>query len=148
MIYHYTKTWNLASILGNGLKPTSLHIPPGERAVNWFTTNPLWENTVFADLAPTIDKAHASVRQSGHLLIRISCDEAVATLRWEDVKEVANMECHDASALNRVALSIHSKPSEWRCTLETVPPSEFLRVDYWDGAEWIQFQEVMEALAA
>ncbi len=148
VIYHYTKTYNLASILANGLKPTSLFAPPGEKAVNWLTINPLWENTVFAIDAPTIDKADTFARRIGHRLIRISCDESVATLRWKDVKEAANINFHQASALNRVALSSYSKPSEWRCTLETIPTSEFLRVEYWDGKEWTEFREVAEALAA
>src|SRR5438093_9709142 len=45
-IWHYTVGYHTESILKDKmLKPSTEGVPPGERPVVWFTTNPGWEPT-------------------------------------------------------------------------------------------------------
>jgi hypothetical protein len=103
MIFHYTKVKWLTSILADGLKPSSILLTPGEKAILWFSTNERWENTVFLMDAPTLAKAHARMLPSGGLA-RIGCDDSVAPYRWKELKEIASIPSRIAAVFYRTAI--------------------------------------------
>ena len=84
MIYHYTKSSSLPSILDQGLRAVCLGPPltAGEKPVVWFSTNPLWARTVFALFAPTFEQAYAAALDEGILLARIGCEELPTPSMW------------------------------------------------------------------
>ena len=46
MVWHYTILDAFRSILRDGfIKPATQFVPPGERPVVWFSSNPVWENS-------------------------------------------------------------------------------------------------------
>jgi hypothetical protein len=135
MIYHYTKKFYLHSILEKGLMPTDLLLTPGEKPINWFTTNPLWERTVFALYAPLLEDAHEYMRYYGGLM-RIACEDCVAPYRWKELKEIANIPGHITNGLYRGAIRVGSRPGEWRGTLDVVPVEKFVAIDFFDGQAW------------
>jgi hypothetical protein len=146
MIYHYTKQLHLPSILKKGLLPTDLFIAKGERPVNWFTTNPLWERTVFILTAPTLPEAHEYMRDCGGL-VRIICDDDVAPYRWKELKEIAAIPYYMSRHLYCSAIKVGARPGEWRGTLDVVPVEKFLAIEFFDGQVWsaTSYQEKMAA---
>src|ERR1044071_2966623 len=125
MIYHYSNSIWLPSIMATGLTPKPIELQPGEKAVLWFTLNPKWENTIFLLNAPSLQKAHVKMSHLGHWLVRIGCDESVAPYTREEITELAATPSTLAAALYETAIIAGSRPGEWRGTLEDVPPEKF-----------------------
>ncbi len=136
MIYHYTQMVHLQRILAFGLRPSTYYLQPGEQPVLSFTTNPNWENTVFAIDAPTLAEAHEKMLGDDGL-VRIGCDDSVAPYRWNRLCEVANTPERVSRWLAKFAIRVGSNPNDWRGTLSGVPVSEFRAIDVYDGHEWI-----------
>jgi hypothetical protein len=131
MIYHYTKGFHLPSILAS-----SILVAEGEKPILWFTTNELWENTIFVATAPTLTEAHEFMLDLGGLL-RISCDNSVALHRWKELREVASIPSKLAVCLYASAIRVGSRPGEWRGSLDAVPVEAFRMVDVYDGHDWV-----------
>jgi hypothetical protein len=145
MICHYTKAFHLPSILSQGLRPSTLFITPGEKPILWFSTNPIWENTVLPYGAPSLQEAHLRTLDQGGL-VRIICDESVAQYRWQELKEIARIPSKIAMGLYSSAIRLGSRPGEWRGTLDVVPVAKFIAIEFYDGEKWTSFgQMAMEA---
>jgi len=132
----------MPAILKKGLKPTDYYISRGEKPVLWFSSNPIWENTVFCADAPTLEEAYQ--RMNGEVLFRIGCDESVAPHTWKEIKEIANIPFKVATGLYRAAIMVKARPGEWRGTLDVVPLSHFETIEYYDGVckQWVPIGEL------
>lgn len=147
MIYHYTKNFKLPSIMAHGLEPSANMLAKHEKPVNWFTRNPIWENTVFARNAPSFEAAHNLVSKYGWLLARIGCDDAVATYTWEQIKRVASIPKTHSRMFANSALRCGSDIFQWRCGLTMVPVEYFTAIEVYDGKTWIPYRrEQIDAL--
>jgi hypothetical protein len=135
MIYHYTQMVHLESIMELGLQPYTYNLQPGEKPSLSFTTNPVWENTVFVINAPNISEAHQKMLERGGL-VRISCEDSVAPYRFRKLCEVARIPRRMSRHLYSRAIEVGSNPSDWRGTLAVVPVDEFRAIDVYDGHEW------------
>lgn len=135
MIYHYTKTMFIPSILKKGLLPTDLFLTPGEKPINWFSTNPLWERTVLILTSPTLAEAHEYMLKQGGLA-RIVCNDEVAPIRWKQLKEIASIPYCVAHYLYSSAIQVGARPGEWRGTLDVVPVDKFVAIEFFDGQVW------------
>ncbi len=146
MIYHYTKTIYLVSILSGGLKPSFRNGPVDK--VLWFSTNPTWERTVFLDTAPKLEDAYrwATPRMGG--IARVACDDVVAPYRFLEICQAADIPMKVAMRLMNTARRVGANPSEWRGTLETVPIDKFRSIEIYDGQIWQPHsaEEAMEIL--
>jgi hypothetical protein len=136
MIFHYTKGIYQPSIMAHGLMQSAVMLAKGEKPVLWFSTNRHWENTVFAIDAPTLGAAHQRMLLDGGLA-RIGCDDSVAPYRWKELREIASIPQKLAMRLYASAISVGSRPGEWRGTLESVPPEQFRLIEVFDGQAWI-----------
>jgi hypothetical protein len=136
MIYHYTKEFNLASILEKGLIPWTIILWPGEKPVLYFTTNPRWENTVLIGQAETLRDSYDLAIKGRTRLVRISCDDSVVPHRWKQIKDLAAIPYSVAHGLYTSAIQVGSRPGEWRATLDVVPPEKFLAIEFFDGDSW------------
>jgi hypothetical protein len=137
--WHYTLGQHFKSIKAEGLiKPATLHVPNGERAIVWFSTNSLWEQTARKGLE-TDDGQHWMTMQEMHQvcgLVRIGVDPETAPYDWRDLKELSGMHPKMAGALYAKAIEIGSRPGEWRGTFDPVPKEKWLTVECWNGKQW------------
>jgi hypothetical protein len=103
--------------------------------------NERWENTVFADTAPSLESAHDYMLDFGGLA-RIICKQETAPLTWHQIRDAANIPSKMAQALYRSAIECGARLSEWRGTLNGVLPTDFIGVKIFDGERWIERENV------
>jgi hypothetical protein len=142
MIYHYTKTIHLVSILSEGLKPSRVHGAVDKFV--WFTANPRWERTVFFETAPQLEDAYSWATNIGGIA-RIACDDATAPYRLQEICQIAGISAKEAKKLVASARRVGASPWEWRGTFETVPVEQFRSLEIYDGQTWQAFS-VPEAM--
>lgn len=141
MVWHYTILDAFRSILHDGfIKPATEFVPPGERPVVWFSSNPVWENSAAKGVTEggrmriaTFDE-HVSAG-----LIRIGVQSATAPYRWQETKELSNMDASVAQKLYRVAIAKGARPGEWYGTFDPVPRDAWVSVEIWRDGEWQRF---------
>jgi hypothetical protein len=141
MIYHYTQVFHVPSILAQGLQPSDLFISPGQKPLLWFSTNPMWENTVLPYNAPSLQEAHLQTLHIGGLA-RMICDESVAPYRWKELKKIARIPSKIAMGLYSSAIRLGSRPGEWRGTLDVVPVAKFMAIEFYDGEKWTSLNQM------
>jgi hypothetical protein len=141
MIYHYTKAFHLPSILAHGLRQSELFLTSGEKPILWFSTNPAWENTVLMWRGRTLTEAHLLMRDRGGL-VRIVCDDSVAPHRWKELKGLALIPHRIATARYSTAISVGSRPGEWRGTFDVVPVAKFVAIEFYDGENWTSLNQM------
>jgi hypothetical protein len=137
MIYHYTKSTKLASILTHGLRPRRILLAPGEKPVLWFTTNDRWEDTGLTIDAPSLGGAHDFVLKLGARLIRIACDDDVAPHGWNEIQKLAATPAGVAARLYELATGAGSRPDDWKGTLNDVTVEKCRAFEMYDGKEWV-----------
>jgi hypothetical protein len=143
MIYHYTKTIHLASILTEGLRPSHVYGPVDKPL--WFSANPRWERTVFLDDASQLEDAYLWGKNIGGIA-RIACDDAIAPYRLQETCQIAGISTKLAKGLIESARRVGANPWEWRATLETVPVEQFRSIEIYDGQTWrpVSLPEAMQ----
>lgn len=134
LVYHYTVGGNFKRILASGvILPATAGVLPPERPIVWFSTNPLWENTVVKGIPVVgggyVDMGWAELNRYGIPLIRIGVALETAPLRWRDLREESHMRSAIASALVRVAKRSFAQPGEWRGTFDPVPAKKWVTVE-------------------
>jgi hypothetical protein len=120
-------------------------IAEGERPAAWFSSNPDWEYVSAANIVVTLE-IHGKI---GHLklnrnqlvngvpkwlvepqeLFRITVEDEVAPLPWEEYKKIANT---PADALVQMEQHAYARPNEWFASLEEVESEAWLAVERWN----------------
>jgi hypothetical protein len=164
--YHYTVKAHLESIIADKvIRLASTGGDAGERLGAWFSTNPLWENTVskacWTGLWLSL-KDHYELSQGREALVvdegtgtariefvvapefqpaRIAVDAAVCPYTWNDYKRLSGVSKKIARGLYEGALAHGAHPGEWRVSFEPVPSDKWLALEVYDGKTWVQFKE-------
>lgn len=148
LVYHYTIGGNFKRIFASGvILPATAGVLPPERPIVWFSTNPLWENTVVKGIPVVsggyVDMGWAELNHFGIPLIRIGVALETAPLRWRDLREQSLMKISYASGLARVAKLEFAQPGEWRGTFEPVPVEKWLTIETYNvqATRWVEYHE-------
>jgi hypothetical protein len=126
LVYHYTVGGNFTRILASGvILPATEGLLPSQRPVVWFSTNPLWENTVVKGI-PVVGGGYVNIgwaefNHNGIPLIRIAI----------------------ASVLVRVAKMEYAQSDEWRGTFAPVPVEKWVTVETYNvqAMRWQEHHE-------
>jgi hypothetical protein len=132
--WHYTTGQKLAAILRSGaILPTTAKVPPHEKPVAWFSTNPTWEPTATKVPIPgKLGQIMTASAQGG--LARIQVPTSVAPHRIQDLPRLAGTTPEDWLGLVLAGLELGADPGSWRFTLSPVPVSLFSVVEFLDLA--------------
>lgn len=148
LVYHYTVGGNFTKILASGvILPADIGVQPPERPIVWFSTNPIWENTVIKGIPVVgggyVNMGWAELNHFGIPLIRIGVARETAPLRWRDLREQSLMPSEIASGLVRAAKMEFAQPGEWRGTFEPVPAEKWLSVETYNvqAMRWVEYHE-------
>lgn len=139
-IFHYTIGLHIESILREGLRPATEHVPDGVRPVVWFSAEQFWEPTANKSwgtgkgLARGLDMRETEQRGRG--LFRIEVPESTAKLRWADYRSLSGDSSAMLRGLAQVARSQRANPSLWRVSFDPVQPEVFIVVEKLDGDTW------------
>jgi len=119
IVWHYTTGDAFLGILRDGhIRASTGGQTPNEKPITWFSTEPLWEPTVYKKLMRP-DGTGEQLGMSGLLahgfqLIRIGAPAGVAPLRWTDIKEQSGIPVHEQRWMARVSKDLGGNPSRWR----------------------------------
>jgi hypothetical protein len=143
-VWHYTIGNHLLMILESGATlPATAHVPPGERPIVWFSTNPYWEKTVTKGLLQS-DGTVCNLGMRGMLnygpqLFRIAVPAEAAPHNWPALRKLSGMNPRFAAGLARIARRWHAHPNEWRGTFYPVPSSTWISVEEFREKSWQPF---------
>jgi hypothetical protein len=140
-LFHYTYSQKFLQIAADGvLKLATAHVPKREKAVVWFSFNPVWEPTVNAmRFSPDGRWAWLSMEETSDKcggLVRIEVAPETAPVTWAVYKQRSGITSKMAKGLLHGARETGAKPSEWRCSWEPVPRSLWLAVEVWHEGQW------------
>ncbi len=142
ILWHYTRGDNMRGILQDGtIKLATAGIMQNERPVVWFSTNPIWEETVNGIVIERdgtlkyLDKDETHAECGG--LFRIGVAPETAPYTWEVIKVRARIKPKVAKVLAEIAREKGANPKDWRGTLEPVPREKWIAVESWNGSEWV-----------
>ena len=166
MRHHYTVVGHLEKITAEGvIRPAWEGVTKIERLAVWFSTNPVWENTVRKlmkeDGSAASFEEHFQASQGVTALVksdedvvgtlkhivfrevqpaRISVADEIAPFRWEDFKRLSGIKPRDARDLYQVALMLGARPGEWYVSFDPVPADKWLAVQVYDGETWVSYE--------
>jgi hypothetical protein len=114
------------------IKPATAFIGKGERPIVWFSTNPVWEQTVHS---------METLIRWGVSPCRIAVPPEVAPYRFNKLRRLSGMKADTADALARAARRDGANPDEWRGTFDAVPRDRWLAIEMRNGDSWQEWQE-------
>lgn len=134
-LYHYTKGYHIEEIIETGvIRPATLGVPEGERLVVWFSSNPVWENTVSATSGKEI------LEKMGGGLYRIVVDTIQVPVKsWSELRFLAHMNPNHADRLEEIGKLCGADPSEWFGTFHPVPREKWEKVEYLKEEKWMLY---------
>lgn len=141
MVWHYTILDRFRSILRDGfIKPATEYVPPDERPVVWFSSNPVWEQSAAKTfVAGGISRTGSFEDHVSVGVFRIGVHPETAPYRWKEIKELSNMDSSVAQNLYKVAIEDGARPGEWYGTFDPVPRDAWVSVETWREGQWRQF---------
>lgn len=123
LAWHYTIGKNAERIMDCGLiLPATLHVPPTEIPVVWFSIAKAWEPTATAMITKSGITRRATMEEMRYEaggLARFGLPRS-ALLPWRDLKLAANIDPKDARKLAKVARKQGANPSHWYGSLTDV----------------------------
>ena len=139
--YHYTVLQTFEKIIHSGeIQPTSVKVNDNERPAAWFSTNPIWEETVRKRVARSEDEpgpllSRDGLSKAGFPPVRIEANpNRVHLIPWEELKRISGITRNEARRLERVAREWGANPHEWYATFNAVPLTSCLTpIEIWDG---------------
>jgi hypothetical protein len=114
------------------LTPAHKGVADHERKALWFTQSEKFPPTAKKVIrvagrprAATLDE----MDRIGGGIYRVGVGDDIAPIGWTEFKRISGISAKSASALARVAIKDHEKPSQWRVSFDGVPRSEWLTVE-------------------
>ncbi len=140
--WHYTIGQKLVLILQDGLiKPATAGVPPGEKPIVWFSSNPNWEPTAckatFDENGVFSRLTMAETADLGGGLVRFAVAPETAPHDWRALKDLSGMAGWMAQHLYREGITQGARPGDWWGTFDPVPRSKWIAVQVYDSGRWV-----------
>ena len=147
LIWHYTKGIHMESLMKEGvIRLATGNCEPNERSAVWFSSNQIWEKTVFGiyqgGRSPRIVGRDELCGLVGGLY-RIGVTRDVAPHNWDDFKRLSGVSAKMAYHMKRVAYTLGARISEWFVTFEPVTRDKWVTIQKWNGKSWNESQTHM-----
>jgi hypothetical protein len=143
VVYHYTNASNYPQIMREGFLRGSLMVERRRRGfckpVLWFSKNKFWEpiamkmvieNNTIRDLTP---KRHFETVG----MVRFGIKFTPQLKSWEDYKKASNIPGRVFLLLELSGLIQGAKPKDWYYCLGSIPLSDCISIEQYDGNTWI-----------
>ncbi len=134
LLWHYTWDYRIGDILRSGYVDVArLGVSPNEKAIAWFSSNAIWENTV-RKTRDVIGMEEMLAR--GIRLYRVGVLPAAAPLKWSAIRAQSGMSSKAANGLAALAAKWGASPWEWYGSFSPVPRSEWQAVEMFGENGW------------
>lgn len=144
-IYHYTSGHHLPEILKSGV----LRVSEWEKKNNvkpaslWLSLNTEWENTA----TKMINKGGAihqltkeeQYQHSGLFRFVIKFEKA-ALCSWGRYRHASNTSISTYMRMEDAGLRQNANPQEWYASFKDIPLAKCLRIEEWDGEQWVIYE--------
>ena len=139
-LFHYTTREPLERILADGEIRRSEEGQDEHNPAVWFSWHPVWEPTASKKWVDNAGRYQWGNRDTTHKhyggLFRIEVPVGVAPHDWNSYKRTSGRDRDDLCELVLQGYEVDARPTDWRCSYERVPTSEFIAIEYWDSAAW------------
>lgn len=145
IIWHYTTVEDFETILvEKRLRPSKLQRASEARPPIWLSKQKFWDPT-FAMMAYKKNKlTHLTMRQQYKLtgLVRIGIAFSDRFLSWENYKHAGLRNFFLLMTKERAAIKAGARTSDWFCSLKSVPPEDWIKIEKFDGVKWVRIKEI------
>ena len=143
--WHYTVADQFESILvDHAIIPATAGVDTSrEKPAVWFSRRETWEPTATKGMLDRTtghrrDATPEEMHEFG--MVRIGVDASGLT-PWLVHRNKSGITARVASSLVTSAVAVGSNPGDWFVSYEPVPRERWLRVERWDGAEWVDLEQ-------
>lgn len=141
IVWHYTVGIRFREIRETGaIIPATARVPPGERAIVWFSSHPEWEPTASKGIIVdgTMRKATRDemVANAGGL-VRLGVSRRIARHDWTALRTKSRMSAATAKGLVAAARECGADPAQWFGSFTRVARQHWCAVDVWDAGVWV-----------
>jgi hypothetical protein len=151
--WHYTVYQHLKKIAESGeIRPTAKYTEYGEIAVVWFSTNPVWEETVRKSIKDTETSkqigplSRDGLSERGLHPVRIEVNPTLVDIRsWNNFKKRSGISKPGIKSLIKSAKHWGADPKEWWVSYEAVPSRSWLSIEIWVGRKWVDMETFLSA---
>lgn len=148
-LFHYTHLAHLREITKCGyIKPSTLHVPPNEKAATWLSTNPDWEETVRARIVKPFERlvSRDEMLRAGLVPARIEVRSDYPCLDWAAFKRESGISREDARRLKIKGRRWGADPAEWRAVFSSIYAEDWVGIGLWNG-KWEDMQIMQNPLS-
>lgn len=129
--YHYTVGFWARLIIEEGvIRPTDLHVGPGEKPAVWFSTNPTWESS--ANKARNGEIGMTATARCGRGIYRFAVAPETAPHNWETYVRASGVSPHGERQLRRGAKKMYSNHREYFVSFDPVPREKWVSIERFD----------------
>ena len=143
-IYHYTTEQAMRDILNDG----KLKVSEWEKRNNvkpaalWLSTNNIWENTA----TKMVQKPNGRIlqlskeeqsEQFGLIRFVLNFDKE-KLCSWGKYRYKSNTNQQTYFNMEKVGISQGSNPKEWYASFKDIPLQDVIRIEKWDGVQWMK----------
>lgn len=154
--WHYTVYQSFQGIIkARVIRPAVCGIEHGETAVVWFSTNPVWEETVRKAIRysktgkQTGPLSRDELFKHGFPPVRIEANpERVTLYSWHHFRKNGGISSKQVRNMSEVAAQWGAHPKQWWISYEPVPLTSCLDpIEIWDGSKWVDIVDVLQPAA-
>lgn len=150
--FHYTTGNKLALIArSNSLTPTNVMVAPKEKAILWFSANPVYEPTAVKLVMtsetqarrPSVEELHEII---GIFRFGIPAKDA-RLIPFNKLALLAHIPKRDVTQMIASGMRIGATPVHWTGSFSSIPLSE-LEFEAWNGERWVagQLQDAIDRI--
>lgn len=142
-LWHYTPAHRLIDIIESGHIKFSIDTFENEKPVVWFSSNPVWENSVVKYVRTEESEKQLITKESmlricGLGRIEVKYTEEIIT--WQLLKEYngVNPECNDFFEMAGDLFG--GNPTEWYASHTQCDMKNWLKIEIWKNELWQPFE--------
>lgn len=135
-LFHYTSEARVKDIIESGeLKVSKAALHRNEKPALWLSSEPIWDESATKFL--NFSSKENQFRHIGLGRIVVPFEHHFVTYaKWRHVSGVAPLLASKESLL----FNSYDR-SKWWASFQSIPESDFLSVEYWDGETWCDYFE-------
>ncbi len=149
-LWHYTSKLALDKILESELINLATEgIPKGEKSGAWFSSNPIWENTVTKllkdDFGNLKQMSFEEMNQKfGCARIEIEFNTSIMT--FAKFRHISRMTLTTYESLVSSGLMKEANPNEWYVSLKPITIDYWTKAEIWENGSWVLYEEFIDNL--